>query len=213
VTASAGWSWTALRYTARSLPLVAIAAILLATTIPTIWTLESGLGLPLVSISFVWVTSAFAVDDDAGELTAASVIPLWRRRAMRLTVIATAGAIVWCALLAAIAVDETIANRAIPLREAITVGALSLGLAGVVHHIDQRSAALSGAFGAALVVLAITALAFRWQWLPSLGLVHHHARWWIPAAVGAAAAVFTSRDPAARHLLVPVRTRSASGRD
>jgi hypothetical protein len=188
----------------------------LAASIPTVWTLargESGLGFPLVSISFVWVTSAFAVDDDAGELTAASVIPLWRRRAMRLTVIATAGAIVWFALLGAIAVDDTIANRAIPLREAITIGALSLGLAGVVHHIDQRSAALSGAFGAALVVLVITALAFRWQWLPSLGLVHHHARWWIPAAVGAAAAVFTSRDPAARPHLVPVRTRSASGRD
>lgn len=194
-------SRAALRYTVRSLPLAAIAAILVAVAAPTVWTLARGrtsFDFPLVAASFTGTLAAFAVDDPAGELTAASVVPLWRRRAMRLMVVGLAGCVVWAALLVAIhlAADGATSNWSSPTREIVTIGAIALGLAGVVHRRDERSAAFVGAFGSALVVLVVSAFAFRYRWLPSIGMIEQHERWWFAAGIGIVAAAVMSRDAA-----------------
>lgn len=192
-----------LGYTARALPLATIAVVLIAAALPTIWTVARGrssFGLALVAASFVGVVTAFAVDDPAGEFTAVSVVPLWRRRAIRLVVIGVPATAMWAALLTAmsLAQRDAVSTWTVPSREAVTVGAIALGLAGLAHRTDPRAAAPTGAFGAMLVVALISALAFRWRWLPSLGIVDHHERWWYAAAIGAFAALITSRDGAAR---------------
>lgn len=62
---------------------------------------------------------------------------------------------------------------------------------------DERSAALAGAFGSAIAMLLITAFAFRYRSLPSLGMTDHHEKWWFVAAIGIVAAALSSRDAAA----------------
>ena len=179
-------SRTALRYTARSLPLATAAVILAAAAMPTVWTLARGrssFGLPLVAASFIGTLAAFAVHDPAGELTAASVVPLWRRRMTRLVVVGLPGCLVWAALLVVIALAEGDATSSwvVPTRELVTIGAIALGLAGLAHRRDERSAALAGAFGSVLATGLISAFAFRYRWLPSLGTSDHHERWWLVA--------------------------------
>ena len=193
---------TALRYTARSLPLATVAVILTAAAMPTIWTLalgRSSFGLPLVAASFIGTLAAFAVDDPAGELTAASVVPLWRRRVTRLVVVGLPGCAVWATLLVVIALaeGEAMSSWAVPTREIVTIGAIAFGLAGLAHRRDERSAALAGAFGSVLAMGLISAFAFRYRWLPSLGMIDHHERWWFAAGVGVVAAALSSRDAAA----------------
>ena len=201
MTADDDRSGAALRYTVRSLPLPTVAVILAAAATPTVWTLARGrssFGLPLVAASFVGTLAAFAVDDPARELTAASVVPLWRRRVTRLVVVGLPGCAVWVALLVSIALAEgdAMSNWAVPTREIVTIGAIAFGLAGLAHRRDERSAALAGAFGSVIATLLISAFAFRYRWLPSLGMVDHHERWWSVAAIGVAAATLTSRDEA-----------------
>lgn len=188
-------------YTARSLPLATIAAIVTAAATPTLWTLalgRSSFGFPLVAASFVGALAAFAVDDPAGELTAASVVPLWRRRVMRLVVVGVPGCAIWAVLLVVIMVAEGGATPSwtVPTRETITIGAIAFGLGGLAYRRDERSAALAGAFGSALTVLLVSAFAFRYRWLPSLGLIDRHERWWFAAGIGIGAAALTSRDAA-----------------
>jgi hypothetical protein len=143
--------------------------------------------------------AAFAVDDPAGEITAASVVPLWRRRVTRLVVVGLPGCAVWVALLAVIALAEGDATTgwALPTREIVTIAAIAFGLAGLAHYRDERSAALAGAFGSMLVMLLISAFAFRYRWLPSLGMIEHHERWWLVSGIGIVAAALSSRDAAA----------------
>lgn len=194
---------TAIAYAFRALPLGTVAAIVAVAAMPTFWTLARGrssFDLALVAASFVGVLAAFAVDDAAGELTAASVVPLWRRRLVLLAVVGLPGCGVWAALLVVI----TLAGRgatwswAVPTREIVTIAAVALGLAGLAHRRDERSAALAGALGAMLVMTLISAFTFRYPWLPSLGMVDHHERWWWVAGTGVVAAAMSSRDPAAR---------------
>ena len=202
MTADDDRSRTALRYTARSLPLATVAVILTAAAMPTVWTLACGrstFGLPLVAASFIGTLAAFAVHDPAGELTAASVVPLWRRRVTRLVVVGLPGCAVWAVLLVVIVVAEgdAISSWAIPTREIITIGTIAFGLAGLAHRRDEHSAALAGAFGSVLAMGLISAFAFRYRWLPSLGMVDHHERWWLVAGIGIVAAALSSRDAAA----------------
>ena len=192
----------ALRYTARSLPLATVAVILTAAVMPTVWTVARGrssFGLPLVAASFIGTLAAFAVDDPAWEFTAASVVPLWRRRVTRLVVVGLPGCAVWAVLLVVIVLadGDALSSWAVPTREILTIGAIAFGLAGLAHRRDERSAALSGAFGSALATLLISAFAFRYRWLPSLGMIDHHERWWLVAAIGTGAAALSSRDAAA----------------
>lgn len=199
-------------YTARALPLATIAVVVIAAALPTVWTVARGrssFGLPLVAASFVGVVAAFAVDDPAGEFTAASVVPLWRRRVLRLVAVGLPSVAIWSALLAvSVLGDNTVGAWSVPSREVVTIGAIALGLAALVHRNDQRAAASAGAFGAVLVVALISALAFRWRWLPSLGIVDHHNRWWFAAAIGAGTAVITSRDAAAPSPVRRIPSRS-----
>lgn len=190
-----------LRYTARSLPLATVVVILAAAAVPTAWTLARGrssFGLPLVAASFTGTLAAFAVHDPAGELTAASVVPLWRRRVTRLVVVGLPGCAVWAVLLGFIVLadGDAASSWAIPIREILTIGAIAFGLAGLAHRRDQRSAALAGAFGSVIATMLISAFAFRYRWLPSLGMIDHHGRWWFAAGIGVVAAALTSRDAA-----------------
>jgi hypothetical protein len=142
--------------------------------------------------------AAFAVHDPAGELTAASVVPLWRRRVTRLAVVGLPGCAVWAALLVAIALadGDAMSSWAVPRREIVTIGAIAFGLAGLAHRHDEPSAALAGAFGSALAMGLICAFAFRYRWLPSLGMIDRHERWWFAASIGIVAAALSSRDAA-----------------
>ncbi|MFN0029571.1 MAG: hypothetical protein ACKV2O_20655 [Acidimicrobiales bacterium] len=201
MTADDDRSRTVLRYTARSLPLATVAVILTTAAMPTVWTVARGrssFGLPLVAASFIGTLAAFAVDDPAGELTAASVVPLWRRRVTRLLVVGLPGCAVWAVLLVVIVLTEgdPMSSWAIPTREIVTIGAIAFGLAGLAHRRDERSAALAGAFGSALATLLISTFAFRYRWLPSLGMIDHHERWWFAAGIGIVAAALSSRDAA-----------------
>ncbi len=211
--AAADGSRAALFYTARALPLMTVATLFCAASVPTVWAVARGrsdFGLPLVAASFVGIVAAFAVDDPAGELTAVSVAPLWRRRAMRLAVVGLPAAMVWGALLSTMSLAEhgAVSTWVVPMREVLTFGAIALALAGLIHRSDQRSAAMAGALGAVLLVVFISAFALRWRWLPSLGIVDHHERWWFAAATGAGIAVLTSRDAAARPLISRTFDRS-----
>ncbi len=195
-------SRTALRYTARSLPLATVAVILAAAATPTVWALARGrssFGLPLVAASFIGTLAAIAVDDPAGELTAASVVPLWRRRTTRLVVVGLPGCVVWVVLLLVIVLAEgdAMSSWAVPTRELVTIGAIAFGLAGLTQRRDERSAALAGAFGSVLAMGLISAFAFRYRWLPSLGMIDHHERWWFAAGIGIVAAALSSCDVAA----------------
>jgi hypothetical protein len=182
--------------------LATVAVILATAAMPTLWTLARGrssFGLPLVAASLIGTLAAFAVEDPAGEITAASVVPLWRRRLIRLAVVGLPGCVVWAVLLVVIVLAEGDAKSswAVPTRELLTIGAIAFGLAGLAHRRDERSAALAGAFGSVLAMGLISAFAFRYRWLPSLGMIDHHERWWFAAGVGVVAAALSSRDAAA----------------
>jgi hypothetical protein len=182
--------------------LATVAVILAAAATPTVWTLARGrssFGLPLVAASLIGTLAAFAVDDPAGELTAASVVPLWRRRTTRLVVVGLPGCAVWAALLVVIDVadGDAMSSWDAPAREIVTIGAIAFGMAGLAHRRDGRSAALAGALGSVLAMGLISAFAFRYRWLPSLGTVDHHERWWFAAGLGIVAAALSSRDAAA----------------
>jgi hypothetical protein len=181
---------------------VTVVLILAAASMPTLWTLARGsssFGLPLIAASFIGTLAAFAVDDPAAELTATSVVPLWRRRVTRLVVVGVPGCAVWAALLVVIALAEgdAMTGWALPTREIITIGAIAFGLAGLAHQRDERSAALAGAFGSVLAMGLISAFALHYRWLPSLGMIDQHERWWFAAGIGIVAAALSSRDAAA----------------
>ncbi len=200
------------RYTARALPLATIAAVVAASSVPTLWTVARGrsnFGLPLVAASFVGAVAAFAVDDPAGELTATSVVPLWRRRVVRLAVVGVPACVVWVGLFATMSVaGDAVPAWSDPIQEVVTIGAVALGLAGLAHCRDPRSAAPTGAFGAVLLVTFVSVCAFRWRWLPSLRIGDHHERWWWAIGIGLGVAVVTSRDAAARPVVRRTRHRS-----
>jgi hypothetical protein len=117
----------------------------------------------------------------------------------RLVVVGLPGCAVWAALLVAIALaeDDAMSSWAVPAREIVTIGAVAFGLAGLAHRRDERSAALAGAFGSVLAMGLISAFAFRYRWLPSLGMIEHHERWWFAAGIGIVTAALSSRDAAA----------------
>lgn len=146
---------------------------------------------------------AFAVDDPAGDVLAASPTPLRRRVGLRILLAGAVAAAVWCALLllARAAGGE-------PPAAALSLEALTLTVVGLAVGLGAqtwRGVDCPGILAAPAVagaVLATFALPEKWALLtpgPGLpGWQEAHERWAAVLAVAAITAVLATRDRAAR---------------
>ncbi len=186
---------------ARGLPLRTIGAALALAVVPTIVVLVKGgsdLSGALVAAVVIGAPCvAFFVEDPAGETLAASPTSLVRRRVLRLGAIAVGLAVTFAVLVAVALAHGPLAGEVLA-RRAAEVGAVS-GLAasvgGLSHRQGVAGAGPLGAVAGAVSALLIASFAVRYDELPPLLDGEHHARWWLVALVGWAAAAWSSRDP------------------
>ena len=139
---------------------------------------------------------AFAVDDDAGVLLAASPTPLLIRRAAR--VVAAAGPVVvgWLAVLA----SSRVADRLDGIRfdmlgiVALTAAGVALAAAGSGRRGGNTGTGLAGLVAGVVAMLVVTALSFQYPSLPRLGEPAHQMRWLWLAGAAWATAIWSARD-------------------
>ncbi len=156
---------------------------------------------------------AFAVDDPAGDVLAASPTPLRRRFGMRILLAGALALAVWCALLLLAQAAGGQPPAAALSLEALTLTAV--GLAAGLAFQTWRGIGSPGILAAPAVagaVLASFALPAKWALLapgPGLpGWQEAHQRWAAVLVVAVAVGVLATRDRAARRGGVPV-TRNA----
>jgi hypothetical protein len=191
--------------TMRALPVRSIVAMSALAATPAVVTAARGghdFGAAVIAAGlFAGAGVGYALDDDAATLLAASPTSLARRRAVRVGLAAAVLAIGWAVAFTVRAVgDETVGQSTVGLLiEAATAASFALAIAasGLVERPGFASSITSLAG-----VLTVTALSFRYRWLPELGPSAHHNRWlWLGGAALAVAA-WSSRDPASTHHLL-----------
>lgn len=196
---------TALPRTFRALPLASIGVIGVVAVVPTVLTVAregDDLAMALTIAAVVGGAGfAYAVDDDAAQVLAASPSPPSIRRATRVVAAALLIGGSWAAVLGmgwstGLSTARPLADLAL---EAVTAAGVGIAVAAWLRpdHAPERTG-LAGAASAVVLMLLITSLALRYPWLPSLGQPQNHDRWWWVAAVAWAGVWWTVRDPAAR---------------
>lgn len=191
--------------TMRAVPWRSTCAVAVLAAAPTVGTVLRGghdLVLAFVAASVVGGAGlAYAVDDDAAAIAAASPTPLVQRRAGRVIAALLVVALGWGV---AFAVGRSVelmngvrfSDLAI---EAVTAAGLAIAVAaGMDRKLLVDRTGLAGVATAVVSMLFITVMSTRYRWLPQLGGTEHHDRWLGLAAVGWLGVWWTSRDPAGR---------------
>lgn len=143
--------------------------------------------------------AGYGMDDPAAPTLAPSPTPLITRRLLR-------EMIVMVTMLAAWFVAQLIANLSGPagqsagalLREFAASAAVACAVASFARNDTAVSPGASATGAALMTVLTISAMAYRWPALPTLGDGPTSQRWWIVVGAGLVASAWASRDPAAR---------------
>lgn len=194
----------------RAIPWAAVAGVVAVGWLPLAVTLARGGTELLAAVAFAAVVGsgvvAFAVDDDAIELTAASPVPLAQRCGLRLAEVGAAAVAVGSLAVAAAVQRDPSVGAELPdrLAEAAAAAAIALAWGSVAARRRLPSAGLGGSVAGTVSVALVAALAQRVPWLPSIAGDRHHDRWWWLAAVGVGVAAWSWRDPVRRR---PVRSR------
>lgn len=160
----------------------------------------------------------FAFDDAAQRTLNACTLGRTARRWARMLLVAALLGGCWAVVVAAAAVSGADLGR-MPDRLPEVIAAAAL--ASAVASVGLRNGVATPGFGAALsTVLGMTVSSGmstwsgRLRWLPQVANPDHATRWWVTAAIAAAAAVWWARDPAAHpftaRLVRDAANRSAS---
>lgn len=197
-------SLDAVRLTAKTLPLSALAAGTLAA-LPGLIAVAAGgsdlTGAVVATTLVLGSLAGLAVDDPAATTLEPSPTTLLARRGRRLALllggIALAGAA--SAALVALAHDGPPISLLARLREGMAAAALAAAVScGIARQTGERRPGSVGVFAGLLGTLLISALAFRVRGLPSVNAEVDAARWWWVTGAGWALALWWSRDPARR---------------
>jgi hypothetical protein len=191
--------------TARTIPTGVIVIALLAA-VPTIVLAATGRhnfsGALSAASLIAGAGVGFAADDPAAPTLASSPTTLVVRRSLRALLTSAALVAGWlAALLVAHRYGSVAPDTAAALAELCATGAVSAGFACRTRTDAPISGGAISAAASLLAVITISAFAYRWPALPALGSGPSHGRWWWLAALGAAAAGWSSRDPATRRQL------------
>lgn len=189
---------------ARGMPLPLVGAALALASTPMLIVLLRGnddASGALVAATIIGAAIvALTVEDPAGETLSASPTSLARRRMLRLSALALALAVTWGGVVVAAEIAGGVTGHDLAQRaaEAAAVAGLAVAMSGLAHRRGAASSGEIGAVAAALSMLVITSLAYRFEQLPGLLNETHHGRWWLIAAAGGAVGAWTWRDPAHR---------------
>jgi hypothetical protein len=143
---------------------------------------------------------ALAVDDAAAATVEAVSTPLWVRRSVRavlITVVVLSVGALFGAVVVSVHGRTTGAGNSMVV--GVTAAGVGLAVAGLVSRPPAPSyAGISGTAAAVLFMLLVSALAYRYRWLPAIAGGQAHDHWiWIAVAAWLAAA-WSTRDPARR---------------
>lgn len=201
------------RFTVRSLPPSAVAVTLLAS-VPAVATVALGgsdlTGAVIAATLLGGSLAGFAADDPAAPVLEASPTTLLTRRlhhaAALLAYVAVLGLAV--ALLVSLAHDGPPISLLERVQEATAAGGIAVAAAAwLARRTGERRPGSFGLLAGLLGPLFVSALAFRVQGLPAVSLSQDASRWWWVAGVGWTAALWWSRDPAARPAAFLARAR------
>jgi hypothetical protein len=183
------------------MPVPLVAGVLALAAMPAVVTAARGgeeLGSAVVAAGVVaGAVAAFAVQEPAGAIASACPVSSISRLALRLGALASAALLIAPLVVAvASAADaDATADRSARLAEFAATSGLALGAAATAARRGAEAAAIGGACFGPLCVLTATALSYRFEWLPALGVAADAARWWLVAAIAWTVALWASRDP------------------
>jgi len=188
------------RRTFRAIALRPVIGVAVFCVVPTAWTLlRHGHDLRYAWVAAVVVGGAglaFAVDDDAAVLLAASPSPLFIRRAARVFAAAVPVVAAWLVIIELSAATNRLDGAPVGLLgvEALTAAGVALAVAGTGRRAGNVGTGVSGFFAGILTMAFVSAMSVQYPWLPRVGEAAHHERWlWIAAAAWAAA-LWSARD-------------------
>lgn len=181
---------------------VAATAVLLAG-IPSIVTVirgghDASAGV-IILVLVAAVSVAFAVDDPAANLLSSKPFPSACRRSLRFAVVGLTAAVSCATILGVVAAGPGLPDDLSALVAPTAAAAcVATAAALVASGRGDRGSGATGAIIGLLSVAVTAALAFQWPRIfPTILDGPVHERWWAIAAVGAAGAWWTGRDPAA----------------
>jgi hypothetical protein len=191
----------ALRPATRSIPAGLVAGVLGLAIAPAVVTVAKGgseLGAALVAACVIGgAVAAFAATEPVQEIASAAAFSAIWRLGLRLVALAS-GVVIAAAFVAVIthrsdasALDDPSAR----LAELAATSGLALAAASIGTRRGWEAATLGGAVFGPLCVLTASAFAYRFDWLPSIGIAADASRWWQVAAVAWITAAWASRDP------------------
>jgi hypothetical protein len=183
-------------------PLGVISALVAAPTVMTVARAGDDLGWALIAAAVVGGAGlAYAVDDDAADLLAASPTTLAARRAARIVATALVVAVGWFVVLvvgwtAGVLRGARIGDLAI---EAIAAAGIAVAVAsGLRRDLGAERVGMLGAATAVVAMLFVTILATRYAWMPALGTTRNHDLWLWLACAAWLGVWWTVKDPAGR---------------
>jgi hypothetical protein len=188
-----------MRYEARALPATLLGPIVALSVAPAIVVLARGgeqLGQAVVAALVIGGgAAALAALDPAAAILGGVPVPLVRRWAFRLGVIAACTAMVWTAVLVPVLWRDhrALADLGDRIGELAVVAGLSAAAGASADRRGQSvtSAALIGP----IAVLVVSSLAQRYPALPTIGGRGDGATWATLAAAAWASALWERRDP------------------
>lgn len=192
------------RLTVRSLPPTAVAVVLLAS-VPVVATVALGgsdlTGAVVAATLLGGSLAGFAADDPAAPVLEASPTTLLARRLHHLVALLAYAAVLGLVVAALVSLKHDgppilLVERA---REATAAGGLAVAAATwLARRTGERRPGSIGLLAGLLGPLFVSALAFRVTGLPAVSLPQDASRWWWVAGISWGAALWWSRDPAAR---------------
>jgi hypothetical protein len=190
--------------TMRAIPLRSLGVVSLLAVTPTVMTVVRAghdVRLALVAAAVVGGAGlAYAIDDDAESLLAASPTSLANRRAARLAAALVLSLVSWGIALAVVgsaglSTDGRLAGLA---AEALAASGVAVAIAATVRReLGLDHTGLVGASAGVTAVLFLTLMSMRYSWLPRVGESGSTGRWLWVALAGWATVGWASRDPAA----------------
>jgi len=152
---------------------------------------------------------SFAFDDPAQRTLNACALGRTARRRARMLLVGVILVVCWVVVVIVVrALGAELGPVSDRLPEAVAAAALASAFAAV----GLRNGLVTPGFGAALIAVLAMAMSTgmstwssRLLWLPQVANPAHSTRWWVTAAIAAAAAVWWARDPAARSPATGVR--------